>query len=47
MCIQSGGSMILSDDEIKYGIGVTVYKFKIEEAEPESTEEDCYQVSGN
>lgn len=38
MCIQSGGTMILDTDEVKYSIGVTVYKFRIEEAEPEETE---------
>lgn len=37
MCIQSGGSMILSDDEVKYGIDVTVYKFSIEEADMTET----------
>lgn len=33
MCIRSGGTVIIDGDEVKYGIGVTVHRFSIEEAE--------------
>ena len=33
MCIQSGGTMISGDEQIKYAISVTVNHFSIEEAD--------------